>query len=40
MRASTATSYQERLNRVLVHIQKSLDEPLTIDRLAEVACPP
>lgn len=38
MRASTITSYQERLNRVLIHIHQNLDEPLTIDRLAEVAC--
>lgn len=38
MRASTTTSYQERLNRVLIHIHQNLDEPLTIDRLAEVAC--
>lgn len=38
MRPSTAISYHERLNRVMHHIQKSLDEPLTINRLAEVAC--
>jgi AraC family transcriptional regulator len=38
VRASTTTSYQERLNRVLIHIHQNLDEPLTIDRLAEVAC--
>lgn len=38
MRPSTANSYHERLNRVLVHIQKCLDEPLTINRLAQVAC--
>jgi AraC family transcriptional regulator len=38
MRASITTSYQERLNRVLTHIHQNLDEPLTIDRLAEVAC--
>ncbi|MFA7061092.1 MAG: helix-turn-helix transcriptional regulator [Pedobacter sp.] len=37
MRAST-TSYQERLNRVLLHINQNLNEPLTIVRLAEVAC--
>ena len=37
MRASTITSYQERLNRVLIRIHQNLDEPLTIDRLA-VAC--
>lgn len=38
MRANTTTSYRERLNRVLIHIHQNLDEPLTIDRLAEVAC--
>lgn len=38
IRPRTIISYQERLNRVLVHIQNSLDKPLTIDRLAEVAC--
>ena len=38
MRASTTTNYQELLNRVLIHIHQNLDEPLTIDRLAEVAC--
>lgn len=38
MRPQTAISYQERLNRVLIHIQECLDEPLTITRLAEVAC--
>ncbi|ABQ27658.1 transcriptional regulator, AraC family [Geotalea uraniireducens Rf4] len=38
VRPSTTNSYQERLNRVLIHIQKNLDEPLTIERLAEVAC--
>ena len=38
MRPSTIDSYHERLNRVLIHIQQSLDEPLTIDRLAQVAC--
>lgn len=38
MRPSTANSYHERLNRVLVHIQECLDEPLTINRLAQVAC--
>lgn len=38
MRPSTANSYQERLNRVLIHIQECLDESLTINRLAQVAC--
>ena len=38
MRPNTTTSYQERLNRVIAHIRKHMDEPLTIDRLADVAC--
>ena len=38
MRPSTTTSYQERLNRVLAHIRQHLDEPLTLDQLAGVAC--
>ncbi|MGE4297977.1 MAG: GyrI-like domain-containing protein [Desulfovibrionaceae bacterium] len=33
----TEKSYQERLNRVLVHIQENLDEPLSLDDLAAVA---
>jgi AraC-like DNA-binding protein len=30
--------YEARLNRVLDHIHDHLDEPLDIDRLAEIAC--
>lgn len=37
-RISTTISYQERLYRVLLHIGQHLDKPLTIDRLADVAC--
>lgn len=38
MRPATIDSYQERLGRVLAHIEEHLDEPLTLDRLADVAC--
>jgi len=38
MRSATAESYQERILRVLVHIQSRLDEPLELDELAGVAC--
>lgn len=38
MRPATIDSYQERLGRVLAHIGEHLDEPLTLDRLADVAC--
>ncbi len=37
MRTETGESYQERINRVLVHIQQRLDEPLPLDELAGVA---
>jgi AraC family transcriptional regulator len=37
-RISTVESYQERMTRVLVHIQGRLDEPLPLDELAGVAC--
>lgn len=37
MRAETAESYQERINRVLAHIEQRLDSPLPLDELAEVA---
>ena len=30
--------YEARLSRVLDHIYDHLDEPLDIDRLAEIAC--
>jgi AraC family transcriptional regulator len=38
MKPATAESYQERILRVLVHIQGRLDEPLELDELARVAC--
>jgi len=38
MRPATLDSYRERLDRVLVYIRDNLDEPLTIDRLAGIAC--
>ena len=38
MKTATAESYHERINRVLVHIQGRLDEPLELDELARVAC--
>jgi AraC family transcriptional regulator len=38
MKSATAESYQERILRVLVHIQSRLDEPLDLDELARVAC--
>jgi AraC family transcriptional regulator len=37
MRTETGESYQERINRVLVHIQQHLDEPLPLENLAGVA---
>lgn len=37
MRTETGESYQERINRVLVHIQQRLEEPLPLDELAGVA---
>ena len=33
-KTDTANSYQERILRVLVHIQERLDEPLALDTLA------
>ena len=30
--------YQERLNRVIVFIHDHLDEPIDLNRLAEIAC--
>jgi len=38
MRTLTLNDYKRRLLRVLVHIQQHLDEPLPLERLAEVAC--
>jgi AraC family transcriptional regulator len=38
MTEGTQQSYQERLLRVLLHIQRNLDQPLDLDELAGVAC--
>src|ERR1019366_6257689 len=38
MRQGTPESYQERILRVQVYIQTHLDDPLTLDDLARVAC--
>jgi AraC family transcriptional regulator len=38
VRTETLNSYQERMGRVLVHIQNHLDEPMPLDQLAGVAC--
>ncbi|MGA2185428.1 MAG: AraC family transcriptional regulator [Bryobacteraceae bacterium] len=37
MKTETLNSYQERMGRVLVHIQNHLDEPMPLDQLAGVA---
>jgi AraC family transcriptional regulator len=38
MNEGTQQSYQERLLRVLLHVQKNLDQPLELDDLAAIAC--
>jgi len=38
MKTETRTSYQERILRVLVHIQQHLDDPLHLEELARIAC--
>lgn len=38
MRPATLDSYQTRLERVLAYIHSHLDEPLTMERLADIAC--
>ncbi|KMY66461.1 hypothetical protein AAU61_14900 [Desulfocarbo indianensis] len=38
MRSDTKASYQERMLRVLLHIQNHLDEDISLDELAKVAC--
>ena len=38
MRTGTVESYRERILRVLIHIQNNLDEELSLDELARVAC--
>lgn len=35
---ATRAAYAARMNRVLDHIQRNLDEPLDLERLAAVAC--
>src|SRR5215831_5129513 len=37
MRESTVEDYQNRILRVLVHVQKNLDSPFSLDELASVA---
>jgi AraC family transcriptional regulator len=38
MRSATEQTYRERILRVLVHIQGHLDEPLSLNALARLAC--
>ena len=38
MKDETATSYKERILRVLIHIQSHLDEEVALEDLADVAC--
>jgi AraC family transcriptional regulator len=38
MRPDTELTYQERILRVLVHIQQHLDDPLPLEELARIAC--
>ena len=38
MKNSTLQDYQERMLRVLVHIQQHLDEELALEALARIAC--
>jgi AraC family transcriptional regulator len=38
MREGTSESYQERILRAQVHLQQHLDEPLSLEELARVAC--
>lgn len=38
MRHSTKTNYQERILRVLQHIQENLDQDLDVRELANIAC--
>jgi AraC family transcriptional regulator len=38
MKQTTRRDYEERILRVLVYVQQHLDEPLEMERLAEVAC--
>ncbi len=36
--SSTQSDYRERVVRVLVHIQRNLDQPLPLEELARIAC--
>ncbi|MCE5272499.1 AraC family transcriptional regulator [bacterium] len=38
MTEDTLKDYRERMTRVLVHIDKHLDEPVSLDELARIAC--
>jgi AraC family transcriptional regulator len=38
MKPVTLASYKERVLRVLVHIQRHLDDDVSLDQLAEIAC--
>jgi AraC family transcriptional regulator len=38
MKPVTLNDYKQRMLRVLVHIQRRLDEPLSLEELAQVAC--
>ena len=38
LRAQTQSDYGRRIDRVMRHIGEHLDDPLDLDRLAEVAC--
>src|SRR5262245_55565231 len=38
MKSSTLDDYKERILKVLVHIQRNLDEDLSLEELAGVAC--
>jgi AraC family transcriptional regulator len=37
-REKTITDHKERLNRVLVYIQENIDQPLSLETLANIAC--
>jgi len=38
VRDGTRAGYQQRILQVLVYIQQHMDEPLTLEKLAEIAC--
>lgn len=37
-RTDTIKDYHERMNKVMMHIQRNLDAPLTLDELSRIAC--